>query len=239
MDAKHIKFFPSNVTGTLANNIRAYWKLDETTGTTIQDSTANGFGGSIFGNPTKASAGKLYYSFLFDGVDDYIDCYTAVGDVRWSSFTVAGWVKLVSSVNSNNGICGCWGNEPYWYLNFNESDYFRVRFSPYVGATPTILSDVPATIGEWYHFAAVFNRGGNMSLYINGVQQLATADISPYASTEVVSVNSFNLANIGSNLTGYHGHIMLDGVGIWLEALSQSKILELYNYNYGLDYPFI
>ena len=240
MNAKFIKFAGIGATpGSLADNIRAYWKFDELTGTTIYDVTGNGFHGTAYGSPTLVTPGKLYYSVSCDGVDDYINCGTTVGDTGWVDFTIAGWVYLISSTNTYNGICGCWGDEPYYYLNLNESDYFRVSFSPYSGTSSTILSDAALSIGTWYHFAALFDRGGYMSLFINAVEQMSKVDISSYSATNFINNNTFNISNIGSNLAGYYGNIRIDGLGLWLRTLTSGEITQLYNSGYGLDYPFI
>ena len=239
MNAKFIKFAPVTIPGSLATDLKAYWKFDETTGTTIYDATGHGYNGTTHGIPTLAQPGKLYYSISCEGTDDYIDCGTIVGDTGWVDFTIAGWVYLISSSNPTNGICGCWGDEPYYYLTFDENDYFKVRFSPIVGTNVTVLSDGAVSIGTWYHFAALFDRGGYMSLYINGVEQIDKADISAYSSTNVVNENSFNIAQIGSALIGYYGNVRVDSIGLWLRTLSGAEILQLYNFNYGFDYPFI
>ena len=240
MNAKFIKFAGVGATpGSLADNIRAYWKFDELTGTTAYDATGHGFHGTMYGSPTLGAPSKLYYSISCDGTDDYVDCGTVVGDVGWSNFTVAGWIYLNGILGVSNGICGCWGTEPNYYIRVGTSNTLGARFRPYLGVDITVSSDVALSAGVWYYFAAVYNRGGYLSLYINGVEQIEKVDISPYSGTEMVNNNSFNIAQIGSNLAGYYGNIRVEGLGIWLENLSGTKISQLYNSGYGLDYPFI
>ena len=51
----------------------AHWKLDDGSGTTAVDSSANGNDGTFVGDPQWAS-GILGGALDFDGVDDYVDC---------------------------------------------------------------------------------------------------------------------------------------------------------------------
>jgi hypothetical protein len=67
----------------LARGAAAFWKLDETSGTTAIDSSGNGYGGTLTNGPTWHSSGKYNGSLSFDGSNDYVSvpyAYTGSSD---------------------------------------------------------------------------------------------------------------------------------------------------------------
>jgi hypothetical protein len=152
--------------------------------------------------------------------------------------SISCWVYLVSSVNTYNGILGNWGDNPYFYANFNESDYFRFRLGISDSEYKVILSNSPASLATWYHLVLRLDRDGNMDMYINNVKQTATENISDYSGIDLSNSNNFNLGNIGSALSGYFGKIRLCYAGLYNRLLTEDEIALLYNSDNALDYPF-
>ncbi len=74
-----------------ARVLAAWWKLDETGGTSIADSSGNGHHGVVYGDPAwLPSGGHVRSALQFDGVDDYVDTGWMPNLPTW---TVATWIK--------------------------------------------------------------------------------------------------------------------------------------------------
>jgi hypothetical protein len=77
--------------------LAAYWKLDETSGTTAADSSGNNCNGTLCGGPVwQATGGKLTGALQFDGVNDYIDCGNPAALNIQDKITLACWIKVAS-----------------------------------------------------------------------------------------------------------------------------------------------
>ena len=78
------------------SSLIGYWKFNEGSGTTVEDSSGNGNDGTINGDATWTT-GKNGGGLDFDGLDDYVD----VGDIDLTdAFTIAAWIKI-SSMGKN------------------------------------------------------------------------------------------------------------------------------------------
>jgi hypothetical protein len=91
----------------------------------------------------------------------------------------------------------------------------------------------------WYHVVVTFDRSGNALMYVNGVLQTDTENISAGISTSIVNTNNFNIGQIGSALSGYYFNGIIDEVGFWTRLLFSDEVLNLYNAGVGLAYPFV
>jgi hypothetical protein len=69
------------------------------TGTTWRDLSGNSNNGTLTNGPTFSGIGKQA-SIVFDGVDDYADYGTSLGN-GWSQITVQAWVKPTTFPNTN------------------------------------------------------------------------------------------------------------------------------------------
>ncbi len=101
-----------------------------------------------------ASAG----STSFDGVNDYIDCGTAIGTsfgASVSEITVSAWVNTDVAGN-DSGIFGfgTFSNNSVMSLTLNTST--QLRFYTAVGYQ-TYASTL--TAGRWYHVACTYDAG--------------------------------------------------------------------------------
>src|SRR5437867_9500112 len=69
----------------------AYWKLDETSGTTAADSSGNNHPATLVNGPT-FTTGKINNGLSLDGTDDYVD----LGNLGLSAGTLSLWAKPTS-----------------------------------------------------------------------------------------------------------------------------------------------
>lgn len=214
----------------------AYWPLNETSGTDALDYSGNSHygtnnGGLTLGSvgprpPTYAgfNAGKTAY--LFNGVDSYIACGTAVSLVGTTDFTLEAWVNTTATTTGQilqqRDATGFNGE----YMLTAGADG-RVSFVLYGGGyqfnltSPNAIND-----GKWHHVAAVRRNGTNGVLYIDGgaVASSTSATIAPLLG----SLATFIGADLRDSVSFFNGSI--SDVAIYPYALSSTRIgLHAYN----------
>ncbi|MGL4631413.1 MAG: LamG-like jellyroll fold domain-containing protein [Leadbetterella sp.] len=196
-------------------------------------------------------------SLNFDGVDDYVAFPSNVGNYSGPTpFTVSCWVRpnpiQTDLANTDNDILEKWdGSGPYpfviRYLNQNAgADAGKVRVARYDGTNnPAINSTVTINDGQWHHIAFVTTGGvgGQMNLYIDGVQQGPSITDNTGISQ---NTSPLFVGQRGNGVNRFKGEI--DEVRIWYIAKDQATIqnemfcknpniiglLTAYNFNNGV-----
>jgi len=74
----------------VSSGLKANWRFEEGSGTSAQDSTGNGYTGTLVNGPTWATAGKEGKALSFDGVNDKVTYSPAIAG---HPFTVCLWAK--------------------------------------------------------------------------------------------------------------------------------------------------
>lgn len=185
-----------------------YYHLSEAVGSsTVADSSANGYTGTVHGGVTLGVSGALQgpgelgnTAAQFDGSSGYISLASGLKTDGWSNLSVSCWFSPGASVasttrllandspaTSHNGIdigintslAGC-----YCQIG-NGTTFATATFS-------TALS-----IGTWYHLVATWD-GTTIRLYMDGVQQ-ATASLSGSVGTAAQALAIGYNPALGSN----------------------------------------
>lgn len=187
------------------------------------DRTANENNGTPTNNPTYSETNKGYFDF--DGVDDYVTLGTPEilnfsGD---TSPTVTAWVNTSSSAEGQ--ILRTSESTKYLIFGINSG---KLRAQIYDGTNsandennngPTIND------GNWHHVAAVFNRGGNIIFYKDGVATTGVSMASVTGETGTPSPYAAIGRRPGSSQY-YDGKIAC--VQIYDKALSSDEVLQNY-----------
>jgi len=207
-------------------NLAAWWKLDETTGSSAAESAGSNTG-TLAGGTLVAQAGRHGGSMAFDGTDDVITTSYA-GITGPSDRSISAWIKPSGSGTWRTIVS--WGNVA---VNGNKFD-FQLDSSDrlYLGAYgrwqigTTALQD-----DRWYHVALTFASDGTpdtseVKLYVNGVEESYDgASVAGSFWTQpagTVTIGNFPLG--GSSF--FNGNI--DDVRIYNDELSAAEVLELY-----------
>jgi len=188
---------------------------------------SGGGGGSTF----EYTAIDNDYSFIFDGVDDYVNCGQISALSSASSFTLSGWfnqttidqkrVMFGTYLSSSNLIaCYTWNDgKMYIDLRNGSTTYGEFDYSTVV------------TAGDWFHLAMVFDGSGGdnaskLKLYINGSLQTLS-----YNGTLPTSTNATQGDFIIGTSQGfvYEWLGKIDEVAIFNTALSEETIEAIYN----------
>ncbi len=214
----------------------AYWRFDETSGTTAVDSFGNHDGTANSSNVLTGTDGINNgcadltggdYSIDFGDHDDFI--------IGSNGFTWSTWSKRTYSNNAaliTKGYHTLTQALP-WYLSrviSSKAEFYLRNTSSdnFVTTSTTNVDD-----GKWHHIAAVVDTTNGVSiLYVDGVEE------------HRVTNNSIKTGDFGNNtdplVMGAHGNNYMNGLidetAIWQRALSASEIEELYNNGNGLFY---
>ena len=169
-------------------------------------------------------------SFSFDGINDYFDAGTGLGDslgTYTGDLTLSYWFNT-DSLTANRGLfyIGSFSNsQGELQVNiFANSMRFRVE-----GGTKTKLLDITSlSTGIWYHIGFVYKAGdiSGSKVYLNGAEQ-TTTDTGTFPS-------SLPFSGLKTIIGGYYGtgntfDGKLDEVSVWNTALSSDAVTEIYN----------
>jgi hypothetical protein len=180
-----------NTTSTLPDPV-AYWRLDETGGTTVSDSSIYRNNGSAYGGPTWIS-GQVIGALSFDGSDDYVGVPdnlslppVAIGDLDYG--TIAVWFKYYDITNNgqtaqilpilyfgetNPGSPGNPSNELMVYIGHNslqDPAQRQIYFTVHEDDSVALCFDsgaISLIADRWYHYAVVIGENDHRA-YLDG-----------------------------------------------------------------------
>lgn len=213
----------------LSDNQVSYWKLDESSG-----NAADSAGSITLTNNNSVSfvSGKINNGADF-GSSNTNKTFTGNSALTRAQikagYTVSAWVKF-STVNNGRGIVGMVRSDGD-YANFELR--YTTGFQLRVYANPdNIVGTTSATTGVWYHVVGTYD-GSTLKLYVNG-----SLEASKSYSYATLGDSGQNQTVIGSGLGGEYTSAIIDEVGVWSRALSDSEVTELYNSGNGNQYPY-
>jgi len=205
----------------------AYWKFDEYSGTTANDSASKN-NGTIHG--AEWTTGLFGSALSFDGKDDYVEVPddSTLRFMQSSSFTISFWAMPVSQGHIVCKMRGArqrnvFGYQTAWSPK-NSTFGFAVE-SSWKGAVSATTGLNSAPAGSWYHVAAVY-ADKDIKIYLNGeLRENKTFDLSTSSTTPdknlVIGARSYD-----STITSFFGG-KVDDVRIYDGALSDAEIWAL------------
>ena len=203
----------------LADSPRAYWRLDDTSGTTAVDASGNGLDASYGSGITLGSSGALgndTNSAATFGTSSVVSRsivttqtagVTLEAWIYWTGTSAASYFLYNGNAASNgfglyvsNGSCGA-GSSLYLLLGGSLCNGINSA-----GTVPT---------NQWTHVALTLETNNTFTIYVNGVaKRTGSANfVAPSGTTSV-----------GNSFAG-----KIDEVAIYNTALSASRILAHYN----------
>jgi hypothetical protein len=206
----------------------AWWKLDEKTGTTANDSSGTGKTGTVAGSAVW-KPGKLGSSIYFDGSDDFV---TMTRFVLASGLSLGAWVKTTSTdstvVYAGNAAQNVIGdNTGGIFIGFGVHGG-KVRYNHYNTSWQSFTGVTSVNDDNWHYIAATHDQGtGAINLYVDGVVD-ATGSTTYNASSGVNRLGGgySNGTGTGDLFTG-----SIDDVKIYNYVRTQAQVA--YDYNRG------
>lgn len=217
--------------GTLLDDLLVVYELDETTGTTVNDSHGNydGTNSDAIINDT----GRVSRCYLFNNSDAHI--YTSlIPDPAGSPYSVGLWFYPSSSYNANSRL---FSKRIKYPLRTDTSSGFEIDYNSYTGVLrgfnvgkSVVSTTVSVKINKWSHVVLVYD-GTTLYLYLNGM--MVKSALSGYNNNSEVCVIG-NMFESDYQDLAFRGKI--DQVFIYSKALSKSEILAIYRMGKGIPY---
>lgn len=213
---------------TLLDSLKAYWKMDDALGSGYAVDALGNVNLTKYNDPTAQEGGKINYSWLFDGTNDWFEKHDTTSLRYLDEFSVSAWVNS-SAANSAGVIVGRLGSTTLGFaLRVTATEARATIYDP---IAREVLSTTDVTDQTWHHLVMTYDTGLT-TLYIDGASEGTPI-------TEVINYfgefSYFRINRVGSLYFG--GNI--DNVGFWHRALTAGEVLELYNSeNAFVEYPW-
>ncbi|MFT3823626.1 MAG: T9SS type A sorting domain-containing protein [Chitinophagaceae bacterium] len=243
--AAEIKAGMYGTVATTTTGLIAYYKFDETSGTTATNSTATtGINGTLTGTPTRFNSPVVFAQdngLNFDGTNDQVVVPTSTV-FNLTSGTFEAWIHP-SSLNTTVQQCiagyrGTSGGRYSFHVASNQIGLWN-------GSSYTTLP-YTFTNGAWYHVAFVCN-GTSTIIYVNnvnvgtiaasfgttatgqpfviGIAKSSTGDMEPFAG----DIDEVRVWSTQRTLTQIRDNRNVSLTG------SETGLVALYSFNQGLD----
>lgn len=219
----------------LSNGPVAYWRLDETSGTTANDETGN-HDLTINGNPVLNASPLIQTgtAIEFDGNDDDAEGLY-IGSLSFP-VTLEAWVIFNDTDNFYRIVNTHWVNGTYYgaSLQVSNAGEFSVSIGNGTDTSPdgrrTFITNEAFSIGVSYHVVGVVHASNDMDVYVDAVNKSGTL------SGNATSMNtSSGVPNIGRHpgAPSRCTPMVCDEVVIYDHALTAQEITDLYNAGTG------
>lgn len=215
-------------TGLLSN-----WRMDESSGTNVADSSGNGNNGGATGTAT--TTGKLGNARDITSTTDTIDFGNIDNLSQTSSASFSFWWKgtpisnrSVLSKEENSGSYRGYSITHYnfgsgvklvWDIGRNDIGGYRT----YCGSSTSIPSD-----GAWHHYVITQSGGtscaNNIAMYFDGVKEQSLTEYDSGAG----DANNTASLKLGSYLDGYTAVGSIDELRVYNQALTDAAVSALY-----------
>jgi lysophospholipase L1-like esterase len=210
----------------------SYWKLDETSGTTYDDSYDGNDGNASSPAPTPAT-GLVGGAQNFNGSSNYITV-TDDPSLDWaynSSFTIEVWAKFTNVSGQNKVMIGRddgGGGHPHWWLGAQSgTGYALFNLLDTNGNGPFVLGSTALNNDEWHHIVAVRDESVDMNrLYVDGAKVDSTSH-NYTAGFEATTTLGIGYMAYNSNPSYYYDGL-LDEIAIYNVPLSDAVIQQHY-----------
>lgn len=222
----------------LIDNCIAYYKFEETEGSTVEDEL-NTYDGTNVG-ATINQTGKINQCYNYDGTNDYV--HIPDGVVGLSVFTISFWLNIDALGGENNVIIGQWDdygdNKRSWMLNIDSAGTGTFHESSDGGGAGYKSLSCTGNLSEdtWYHIL-ITKDGADVVVYKDGASWGSSSSMNAtlynYPGTTKIATSDGAFGAAPSFVD-----CLFDELGIWTRELTGVEITALYNSGAGLAYPF-
>lgn len=206
---------------SLTDGLASYWKLDDNSW--IDSGGNNRTLTSL--NETSNTNGIINDGALFDAASEQYLTYEEYPFT--SDFSISVWLKCDVQSTYSAAVALVGGTLNFGlYINASDVDG---KFGVYANgwnASESVIND-----NEWHHLVATISGGNVLKAYVDGGMVIDEITGNYYQPQTAALY-------IGFNSSVYFLSGIVDEVGIWNKALSQSDVGSLYNGGAGITYPF-
>jgi hypothetical protein len=219
-----------NFANSMTKGMVGLWLFNEGQGTKIQDSTRNGYSGTLTNMAMPSTSvsgwnpGKFGKCLMFDGGNDY-SLHGSVLDLGLKDLTIIAWIKTSTvaraSIAGRKGASA--GNVGYCLEVAETSGIVRMRLDGASGnktANGNLVTD-----GKYHCVAGVAKRDENMTVYVDGVTGTPVS-ISALKSDNITNALNFYIGCRTTSSGLFTGAI--EFVCVYFRAFSGGEILRSY-----------
>lgn len=217
----------------LSTGLVSYWKLEEASGTRVDQLGVNDFSVVSTSAPGNADA-KFNKGANFTGVAQYLA--TASAFTPPTSFTISGWLNF-SSINASGTLQTIFGKQLPGFTTFtitHSSSKLALRISPDDISLAAVISPTVLSANTNYFFECYYDdQVGEMGISVNG---------EPYSTSTYGGVFYSSIAplSIGNAYTGVSDGMYgtMDEIALHSRSFTGQESRLLYNGGTGRQYPF-
>lgn len=213
----------------LADNPIGFWLMDQTSGTTLNDTSGNANNATTYNSPTlnQSGTGGISKSVLFNGTTQYaqtgtVSTFNIAPSANWS---VEAWAKTTSSSAYISimyvGGSGANTSDTLGQLGFSSGKANGGSITNTPGFL-NITSSASFNDGNWHHFVMTAASSGALTLYVDG-SNVASSSTARRATGN----NSFVV--IGGQVSQYYFPGNVTAVAIYNTTLSSTRVTAHYN----------
>lgn len=204
----------------IADSPIAYYRLDETSGTVIGDSSGNSRTGT-YASGTLAQPGLVPSDNVSTSV---LNLVGVVNDAAWMN-TAALTVKCRVRINtlppggSGYALVGRYGTGAFnWLLWVNTSSQLAFQCRNDLGTVYNVADPAVASTGVTYEVAGTYD-GATMRLFVNGTQVGSTPVTNPLSQApRAITLGRYS-DSAATDLPGY-----LDEIALYGQALTSTRL---------------
>lgn len=225
----------------LKGGLVGYWSFDtnDMSGTIAYDKSGQGFNGALknITATSSVSNGKIGQGIRVGNTTGYIS-YGDVFDMGTNSMTLSLWVKSNALTGGTYGLMNksLLGNQNGRYFLAVDSNVFIGGFEGSGGQVTVTTSVTPYNDNNFHMVTLVYNRTGNMTLYVDGVNKGASS-ISSQSGSNMQTSDTFLIGKYNDGSGGETGTLTvnatLDDARVYNRALSATEVATLYKETVG------
>ncbi|MHC4740664.1 MAG: LamG domain-containing protein [Planctomycetota bacterium] len=208
------------VTSAPTSNLAGWWKLDDGTGTTAQDSSGRGNTGTLT-NMDPASdwvEGLIGGALHFDGTDDYVDCGNNPSlQITGTAISISAWMKLDVpedwSAIAMKTTTGDWADGYGLYAQASSVNFYVGSYN--LDAAKSFVAD-----NLWHHVVGTYD-GSNVRIWVDGVEGSSFAYTGNISNAD----HSLELGRGADDAYNFAG--TLDDIRVYNAALTEADIVSL------------
>lgn len=229
---------PSTYASTImADGPNAYWRLGETSGSTMVDSTSNANNGAYAGgvtlNAPGAITGDANGAVRLDGSTAYGRAPSSASLGLTGAVSVETWVNWTATptttqdlVNKGDGVNAT--GSAYMLGYVPGCSGCGLGFYTFIGNGFVCACQAAALpAGSWHHLVGTRTAGGKLAFYVDGSQVAAASDGGGVLNTVPVGVG-VGATGSGSAASLYPANATLDETAIYPTALSATQVSNHY-----------
>ncbi|MFF4416255.1 LamG-like jellyroll fold domain-containing protein [Streptosporangium sp. NPDC001559] len=213
----------------------AYYKFDETSGTTTADSSGHNFTATLNG-PVTRGTGQLGQALVFandqsdgNGNDAYVSTSGPLVHTN-TSFSVSSWVKLDGAAGNQTVFSQSGTVQPGFALSYvdspgnpdiNQKWWLGMPANDASATSHTVaISDKPAKVNSWTHVVAVYDATAHkLRLYVDGALAAEKDHTSTWDAGGALQIGRGKIIGIPGFLSG-----SVDDLHVYDRALAAEEV---------------